>query len=103
MMLEITSEDHGGSVLLGVGGEIDLTTVGQFEEALGAAVERAGAEVRVDMDNVTFCGSEGIRALMAAHTAADERDVRLAVVEASPIVRTLLRITDMGRLAAFEL
>jgi anti-sigma B factor antagonist len=74
-------------------GDIDLTNVGQFEDALAQAADDAGS-VTVDLTGVTYCDSATIRALFGA-----SRRVRLTirVSEAGPVSETLLKVSGLDQ------
>ena len=68
----------GTVVRVSVRGEVDATDGGELERALVAAVH-AAASVEIDLAGVSFFGSYGVRALVAAWVAAQRVAVRLAV------------------------
>jgi anti-anti-sigma factor len=86
----------GGDTLVRVTGGVDMSTVAAFERALAEAFAQGSGDVRLDLSEVTFFGSEGVRALIAAQgaPAASGRTVR--VVAASPIARRVLEITGLA-------
>jgi len=64
--------------LVTVWGEVDLATVAAFRDALGEAVETGADEVVVDLNQVTFMGSTGIRELVRIHDAVRRIEVRVS-------------------------
>ena len=84
----------GTVVRVSVRGEVDGTDGGELERALVAAVHDA-ASVEIDLAGVSFFGSYGVRALVAAWVAAQRAAVRLAVVDASRSVRRVLEIAGL--------
>jgi hypothetical protein len=63
-----------------VGGEIDLETWPILEVVLAAAVERSSHDVRVDIGEVAFLDSSGIRFLETFH----DRLLRCGAASSSP-------------------
>jgi anti-anti-sigma factor len=58
-----------------VRGEIDLSTAGDFEEQLHAAAMEAGVTFEIDLSEVTFIDSAGIRAMIHVVDAVPRTDV----------------------------
>ncbi len=91
--IAIEESTEEGRVVLDVSGEIDLATAPQFETRLGAV--NTGGSVVVDLTNVTFIDSTGLRVLISAHEKATEHGGRLAIVATEGPVTKLLAITGV--------
>jgi len=74
--------------LVRVGGEVDLTNSASLQSALAE-----GRLVDVDLSQVSFMDSSGVRALLEAHRVLHYRDGALRVVGASRVVRRVLEIS----------
>lgn len=90
----------GDAKLVRVEGDVDLATVEQFETAILSAISGSQAKVSLDLSGIAFFGSEGVRALVAAHQAATEKNVKLVVSAASRTVRRVLEISRLEYLLA---
>ncbi|WDZ87296.1 STAS domain-containing protein [Micromonospora cathayae] len=98
MELRVRDVDPAGVVLTPVG-ELDMSTVGELETALTAALARPGLrECLVDLAEVGFLDSTGLRVLIDGLTLAGERGVVLRVANPRPAVERVLRITSIGPL-----
>jgi anti-sigma B factor antagonist len=73
---------QGDRTLLSLSGELDLSTVGELEDAINGRLE-AGEEVVVDLRPLRFMDSSGVRALVAGHAAAQESGGSLVIVRAA--------------------
>ena len=73
-------------------GEIDMAVADRFGEAIITALMVGSPRVVVDLTEVTFLDSSGIRALLVAHRVAAERDRSLTVENPVSIVRRVLTI-----------
>lgn len=85
-----------GGTRLTVIGELDLVTAPD----LGADVHDAlihGDVVEIDLSQVTFMDSSGLRALIEARTSASAAQ-RITVVDASSQVMRLMDVTGLGEL-----
>ncbi|MEH1102650.1 STAS domain-containing protein [Micromonospora sp. CPCC 205561] len=88
-----------GQVVLRPVGEVDMATAGELDAMLTAALHRPGVrEIVVDLADVRFLDSSGVRVLVHAAGAARDRDVTLRVTDPRPGVARVLRITSVGAL-----
>ena len=92
--------DRPDAVCLVVDGEIDLSVLPGFQDALVTLVQDARSPAVVDLSRVTFFNSSGLGALITAQQVAGERGVEL-VVEPSRAVRRVIEITGLDQ--TFEL
>ncbi len=79
-----------------VNGELDLVTAPRLEECLNGVVDSTDGDVVVDLANVTFIDSTGLRVLLVAHDRLAESDRTLAVGNPSVQVVRLLEICGLG-------
>lgn len=77
---------------IGVVGEIDLAG-GPLLDQVVAAREAAGDHVTIEMSQVTFVDSSGLRSLIAASQRATAAGRRVRLVAPSAVVVRLLDIT----------
>lgn len=83
-------------VVLVISGELDEASDKAVTAALAAfiAVVPPGEDIRLDLSDVTFFSSSGIRTLLRAAQALDGQ--HLKVERASPLVRRVLEITMLA-------
>src|SRR5918998_6795406 len=95
---EVTaSEDpETGGTLLRVGGELDLVSEPQLNDALDNA---AGRPIRIDLSELTFMDSTGLRALLGAARAHEQLTLG---GELQPAVRRLLELTQTLEILPFR-
>jgi anti-sigma B factor antagonist len=85
------------SVVLALHGELDLSSVDEFERRLEAAISKPDQRpVVIDLRELTFMDSSGLRALVAARNRASDlgRELRLRGVAGQ--IRRLLDITSLS-------
>ena len=76
-------------------GELDLDTAPRLDEALEAA-RRAGEECLVlDMRELTFMDSTGLRLVIRWDTAAHKDGFQFAIVPGIEVVQRVFRLTGM--------
>jgi len=79
----ISADDRDGRAHVMLRGELDLATAPELEELVNARVD-AGQEVVVDLRELEFMDSSGIRVLVAAHARAGRTGTRVIVVRPQP-------------------
>jgi anti-anti-sigma factor len=93
---DVTSEDANGAVLLKLSGELDLVS----EPVLAQALAKAnGHPVLIDLSEVAFMDSTGLRALLTA--AREHADLKLRG-PLQPSVDRLLELTQTIQILPFE-
>ena len=71
--------DHRAGPVLGVSGEVDVATAGEFRQALRRLIDDARAPAFVDLAAVEFIDSSGIKALVLANEQAKRARVTLTL------------------------
>lgn len=91
--LTIESLERADRVILKLGGDLDLHNAPLLESAIAEVDLTSGGALVIDLDNLEFLDSSGLRALMAAAEDAQAHGRRIAVTKGSEQVRRLLDIT----------
>ena len=78
-----------------VGGEIDLETCRHLEAHLAAALDHEAQDLRVDLGEVTFLDSSGLRVLATFHHRLSDLQRRLIIRAPSPAVERVLELSGM--------
>lgn len=85
----ISSEaDGNGRRQFVVRGELDLATAPQLEEVVVSALEE-GHEVVLDLRELEFMDSSGVRVLVVAHTRSAGRFSLIPAAPTSPVTKIL--------------
>ena len=87
----ISISDRDGRAVVTVRGELDLATAPELETAVMERLD-AGQDVVVDLRELEFMDSSGLRVLVAAHTRAADGSAGFAIVrpaEGSEVARIL--------------
>lgn len=87
---------EGDSVVVLVGGEVDLATGARLNQTLAAEIATGPALIVIDLDQVSFFTSVGLTALALAQRAALERNVEFRVVATGRAILRPLQITGMA-------
>src|SRR5262245_41599881 len=78
----ISTTEHDGSSVVVIRGELDLATAPALEKAIGDRLD-AGDAVIVDLRELQFMDSTGLRVLVRAHARAGEQG-RFSIVRPLP-------------------
>ena len=91
----VDQHNQGSAVVLTISGELDLRTSPQLEERLTRAFD-AGAElVILDLRQIEFMDSTGLRVLLSAHQRAHDTGRRFALVRGADQVERVLTLTGV--------
>lgn len=87
--------DEEGRVVVTLTGELDMATVGQLSAA--TADVPAGGSLLIDMAELDFMDSSGLRVLMNLDVRSREEGWSLAVARPRPAVTRLLEISNVHK------
>ena len=92
--MKIETEILGAGLILKPVGRIDQTTAPAFQERLLAALDDGqDAAVALDLSEVDFLSSIGLRALMIAHKQCQTSGAKLVLFALTPVVREVFAIS----------
>ena len=74
------TEQHGGAAVVVPTGELDLATAPALEDALGRAFESGSGRVVLDLRELEFIDSSGLRTLLTAHRQAEMARAQFSLV-----------------------
>jgi len=89
---ELVVDSGGGRVTFTPRGELDLATAPELEDKVLTAVRDASQPVILDLRELTFMDSTGVRTIVAAHQTAESSGCELRVVRPareSPVSRVI--------------
>lgn len=89
--LQTTTEPYG--VRAALSGEVDLSTVEDAEGGLRTAIESGNGVVAIDLRDVSFLDSSGLRLLLRLHKDLDDAGRRLIVVQGPRRVARVFELT----------
>ncbi len=91
MQTEVTD----GRVTVALTGELDLSSVGKVEEALRRAEADPPALLVLDLSELNFLDSTGLRCVVTADERAREQGRRLVIVRGPDAVQRVFSITRL--------
>jgi anti-anti-sigma factor len=94
-LLELTTDAEGATVRVALAGELDISSAGQVEREL-ERIERDGpATLVLDLRELSFMDSTGLRIIVAADARAKEASRRLVIVRGPDAVQRIFRMTRL--------
>lgn len=96
MTLEISNRSDATIVRLE--GHLDASNSVSMEEALLHAVESSSVPVVIDLGDVSYISSEGLRLLMVTAKKAAEIQLPLALSGPTPFVQDVLKVSMFTRI-----
>lgn len=82
-------------------GEVDMATAPELSEAMTEALERNPSKLILDLTEVTFMESSGIKVVVHALNSLPT-GCRMVLRRPQPAVRVVFEITDLAHLFAIE-
>ena len=92
---DVTSEQRGDHVHVRLSGELDISSAPKVEDELARVEPNRPELIVLDLRNLAFMDSTGLRLLSAADTRARQQDRRLAIVKGPEPVQRVFRITRL--------
>ena len=93
--MEVETTDYKRCSLVTVSGRVDSNTAPAFEEALKEAIEGGQHNLVLDLNDVDFMSSAGLRAMVSALKACKGGGGRLVVADPSPRVAEVMQLAGL--------
>jgi anti-anti-sigma factor len=91
----IETSSTGSGTTIKLAGELDSATCGDLVECFEQLLAGAPGEIAVDLGEVTFIDSAGLRAIIVIERTAGERDIELTIRSPTGPVAELLQLTGI--------
>lgn len=100
--LEITVSDIGNLSTVVLNGELDLRTAPLLDAEVSRLTDEGRRRIGVDLRDVSFMDSHGIKVLAEAHKRLSMLGGTLSLVAPSRPVRRVLELTGVDRILPIE-
>jgi anti-anti-sigma factor len=100
--LQVSSALVDGAVEVSLQGELDLASARQMEERFAAIDEQGPTRVVVDLAELSFMDSSGLRVLLLADARAREKGYELVLLPGRESVQRVFEMTGALDLLRFE-
>jgi anti-anti-sigma factor len=98
LSLGIQIAQYDDEAVVAVRGELDIATAPVLHREIDALWARTINVLTVDLEQLEFMDSSGLRALNDLRVIAEERDVTFALFGVRPAVRRVIDVTGMAEL-----
>jgi anti-sigma B factor antagonist len=85
-----------GVAVVSIGGEIDLSTAPAFEAAITGALDEDPPVLVIELSEVSFMASVGLRILVATHEKVS-KSAQVAVVANNPAASRPIQLTGLDK------
>jgi len=89
---------NGSSTHIAPCGELDIATTPELEKALAQATADRVSEIVLDLRELSFMDSSGLRALAQANTRAEASGVALSIIRGPRQIERVLEISGLRSL-----
>ncbi len=96
--MEITRPFAFGDLILALSGRFDASSSRHFEEEIDRLLAAGHREVQLDMKNVGYLSSAGIRGLLKSHKSLSAAGGALIILKVSPLVQDVLKMAGLEML-----
>jgi anti-anti-sigma factor len=94
--IEVDTRMEGGVAVVALRGELDVAATPELEDALLAAADEPGVQgIVIDLSELDFMDSSGLRAVVMADQRLSEQGLRFALVRGGEPVHRVFEITRM--------
>ena len=93
--IRVSSVRTGQTIRISVAGELDIASAPKVEEELRRTEEQRPEIIIIDLRELEFMDSTGLRAILAADARAKELGARLVVVQGSENIQRVFQVTRL--------
>lgn len=93
---------NGESTQIAPAGELDIATTPALEEAIAEAIAAPGSRLVLDLRELTFMDSTGLRTLAQTSARAEQDGFELAIWRGPRQIERVLEISGIGALLPLE-
>lgn len=93
----LDAQEYAGFHVLHVGGEVGGPDDRQLVEQVGDLLSGPGAQLILELSQVTYLNSTGIATLVRLNAQANVQEQRLVICNPAPLVEGVLRTTQLDR------
>ena len=96
--LEITEREMSGIMILDISGRVDAATSSKMEEELGKRIEAGVVKIILNMGNLNYISSSGLRVILASLKKVKGAGGMIALVDLQPGPAEVFKMTGFDRL-----
>jgi anti-sigma B factor antagonist len=94
-MIDITSEDKKGLIIMHIKGELDLNTATDFKNAVNNKLAMKPATIALDCSGLVYVDSSGIGALVKLNKTAHDNHTELVFFDVEDGIRNMFKLSRL--------
>ncbi len=99
--MKIEQEARGRTLIIRLGGELDVKTAPEFRETTEAAIDRhAPNHLVLNLGEVSFVDSTGLGAILGRYRRLQQSAGRMSLVAPAPNVRRVMELSGIFKIMA---
>lgn len=98
MAMNLNTERQGDVLCALITGRIDGSNVAEFESSLGSAIEAGDRAVVMDMEQLTYISSAGLRAVLLTAKALKSQNSTLILCSLPDHIQEILEISGFDKI-----
>jgi anti-sigma B factor antagonist len=91
-MMEITTQNRGGAMIISVNGRVDTSTAPVLEQAINKEIEAGNRKILLNFVSVTYISSGGLRVLLASAKKLKNPGDKFGICSLSAEVLKILKL-----------
>ena len=96
--MEMKTEREGGALIALAEGRVDSTNARDFEDAMNAAIGEGESIVILDLTDLSYISSAGLRAVLLIGKVLWKRDAQLALCSLSAPIKEVFEISGFDKI-----
>ncbi len=100
--MDMTTERQDGVLAAAVGGRIDGTNSAEFEQALRTAVQDDDRAVIVDLEQLAYISSAGLRAVLLTAKFLSNQGAKFALCSLAAPIREVFEVSGFDKIIAIH-
>ena len=100
--MNVTSQRTGGVLVVSVEGRVDGVNARKFQKAVEIVIEGSDRAVVLDMENLSYISSAGLRSILLIAKGLQKRDSRFAVCSLQDAISEVFRIVGFDKIVTIH-
>ena len=96
--MEISAEREGTLLVVKAGGRLDSINAREFDDAMRSAISESDQVVIIDLENVSYVSSVGLRVILLTAKTLRQRSAKLLICSLSEPIREVFEISGFDKI-----
>ena len=101
MTIDINTESNAGALIATARGRIDSRNAQEFERAMNTAIGNSNIVV-LDLEDLSYISSAGLRAILVTAKALRKRDAKFALCALQDPIKEIMEISGFDQVIAIH-